>query len=133
MRLPSLLPGHPEVTLVRAAHSPVVLNFFASWCAPCKQELPLLARAARQEQGSVKFIGVDVNDDATHARQLIRSAGVNYPVGQDPKGQAAVSYGLLGLPTTVFIGANGRVVHATSGQLTPASLDHWLRALSRSK
>ncbi len=133
LSLPPLLPGHPRVSLPRAGHRPVVLNFFASWCGPCKQELPLLARAARHEHGRIAFVGVDVNDNAAHARQLVRTSGVRYPVGQDPQGRAATRYGLLGLPTTVFIGADGRVARAVSGQLTPAALDHWLHALSRAK
>jgi len=107
-----------------------VVNFFASWCAPCVTELPLLAAAAGRA-GQIRFIGVDVNDSNRSAvRRLLRSAGVEYRIGLDNDGQLADRYHLPGLPDTFFIAADGAVRKHVIGRLTPASLADGLRQLT---
>src|SRR5260370_28210989 len=77
--------GHPGlVSLSQYAGRPVLVNFFASWCGPCKKETPLLARFYRARHGQVAIIGIDVNDSAAAATRFVRHAGSGYPIGADP-------------------------------------------------
>lgn len=134
--LPSLLGGRSVDldALGHARHRPVVLNFFASWCVPCRQETPLLARtaAARQARHSpVQFIGIDVADSPAQAIPFVRQSGITYPVGNDSSLRvSAALYGLNGEPSTFFVDASGHVVAHVIGPLDQARLDHWLAQLT---
>lgn len=136
--LPSLLGGAPVdlTSLGPARHRPVVLNFFASWCVPCRQETPLLARtaaAARARHAPVQFVGVDVADSAAQAVPFVRQAGITYPVGVDTSLRVAADlYGLNGEPSTFFVDSSGHVVDHVIGPVDRAQLDYWLARLTPS-
>jgi thiol-disulfide isomerase/thioredoxin len=112
----------------------VVLNFFASWCTPCRAETPLLARTAAAEasrHAPIQFVGVDVADKPADALPFVRASGITYPVGADADFHvSAALYGLDGEPNTFFIAGSGRVVGHVIGALTPARLDGWVRRLT---
>lgn len=110
--------------------TPVVVNFFASWCVPCREELPLLERASRRSAGAVAFVGVDVNDSRSRAAELLDETGVTFPSGYDPDRVVATDYRLRGMPTTVFVGADGRVADVAHGRLSAADLDRRLARLT---
>jgi len=116
----------PGTQVALAGGRPTVVNFFAAWCIPCRQELPLLEQASQRSAGVVSFVGVDVNDSRTAATDLLDSAGVTYPTGYDPDRSVAGRYRLQGMPTTVFVAADGRVAGVARGRLTPAELDRQL-------
>jgi cytochrome c biogenesis protein CcmG/thiol:disulfide interchange protein DsbE len=98
------------------------VNFFASWCEPCKKETPLLARFYRAEQGKVAIVGLDENDVLGHATSFTRADGVSYPVGFDPHAVAASAYGVNALPQTFFLDARHRIVDRVFGAVTQAAL-----------
>lgn len=108
---------------------PVVVNFFASWCVPCREELPLLEQASRRLAGSVDVVGVDVGDSRTAAVELLDRTGVTFPAGFDPDRKVASRYRLQGMPTTVFVDGRGRVAGVARGKLTAAELDRHLALL----
>lgn len=112
------------------AGRPVVVNFFASWCVPCREELPTLERASRQAAGSVAFVGVDVNDSRSKAVELLDATGVTFPTGYDPDRAVATDYRLRGMPTTVFVDARGRVADVAHGRLSAPDLDRRLALLA---
>jgi len=123
--VPSLYAGKPAVQLSRLRGSTVLVNFFASWCVPCKEELPLLSRTASRHPG-VKFVGIDVNETSDrNARRLLAASRVTYPIGTD-SGSVIGKYGVIGLPTSFLIGPNGRVEHAHQEALTAKILARWL-------
>jgi cytochrome c biogenesis protein CcmG, thiol:disulfide interchange protein DsbE len=134
--LPSLTGGTPVVldALGKDRHRPVVLNFFASWCIPCQEETPLLARAAAAEKAKgsvVQFVGVDVADPKADAVAFVDKAGLTYPIGADT--HIAVAAGLYALdaePNTFFIDSSGTVVGHKIGALDQAELDRWLHRLA---
>lgn len=90
---------------------PMLINFWASWCGPCKVELPLLARAHREWGDEVAFLGIDVQDASAEAWKSLTAAQIDYPQLEDPKGLTRGPFGWhSGLPLTVFVDARGRMV-----------------------
>jgi cytochrome c biogenesis protein CcmG/thiol:disulfide interchange protein DsbE len=104
---------------------PVVLNFWASWCAPCRSEAPLLERAWRslRAQGVV-LLGLNMQDLTGDAREFMREFRVSYPNVRDQSNDVAIDWGVAALPETFFIDARGRVV----GHVIGAASDSQLRA-----
>lgn len=106
-----------QLSLAEYFGRPVVLNFWASWCVPCQREMPAFESAHRQLGARVVFIGVDTKDARRAARDFLQETGVTYDSGYDPDGTVADAYGLYGLPSTVFISANGKIVDRHSGEI----------------
>jgi len=127
--LVDLRTGTGQVGLRQFAGRPVVLNFWASWCVPCRKEMPALGHEARAETGRVVFVGVDTNDSRSPALALAHQTGVGYPLAFDPTANVARIYGVFGLPTTVFISPRGRIVGRNIGALTTARLSQLLAEL----
>lgn len=97
--------------LRRLAGRPMLINFWASWCGPCKVELPLLAQAHREWGDRVAFLGIDAQDASAEAWKSLTAAGVDYPQLEDPEGRTRAAFGWTsGLPLTVFVDARGRMV-----------------------
>jgi cytochrome c biogenesis protein CcmG/thiol:disulfide interchange protein DsbE len=97
----------------------VVINFWASWCRPCKEEAPLLQAAWRRlrSQGVV-ILGIDSEDASSKAREFLRKNGITYPNVRDGSGRLARdAYGLTGYPETFFVAPDGRIVHHIAGQI----------------
>ena len=120
--VPDLGHSGQQVSLGNYSGKPLIVNFFASWCAPCKQETPLLARFYHGEHGKVALVGLDENDVLPNAMSFTRAEGVSYPVGWDPQFSAASAYGVGGLPQTFFLDAKHRIVDRIFGAVTPADL-----------
>ncbi len=96
---------------------PVVLNFWASWCPPCRAEMPDFDRVAK-ERPDVFFIGIAVEDDPAAAAAFGNEIGVSYPLGIDETDAIAGRYPYVGLPTTWFIDGDGVIVRQWTGMLT---------------
>jgi len=96
----------------------VVVNFWASWCEPCKEEAPLLERAWNENRAKgLVVLGVDANDYAGDARSFMRRYGVTYPVIHDAHGSTLGHWGVGGLPTTYVVDASGKIVSRVLGGL----------------
>lgn len=126
-RLPSDPEALPEFTLTNFQQmlttlhgTPVLVNFWASWCGPCREEAPLLASADQTYGDRVQFVGVDIIDARGSARAFMRESGWTYPSVFDPTGAIRDGLGLIGQPVTLFYDADGNLV------------DRWLGPLSRS-
>jgi cytochrome c biogenesis protein CcmG/thiol:disulfide interchange protein DsbE len=121
--LPSLTRPSATVSLHQFAGRPVVVNFWASWCPPCRQEMPALAAMASRYGGRVAFVGVDTNDQRPAALSFVRAAGVTYPVAFDATGTVAVKEGLFGLPDTLFVSPAGVVVGRQLGPMSESRIE----------
>jgi cytochrome c biogenesis protein CcmG/thiol:disulfide interchange protein DsbE len=110
----------------------VVLNFWASWCYPCKQEAPALAAAAKRWPGKVVVLGVDVNDFAGDARKFARKYGLSYPLVHDNHNVTSPKYGISLLPETFFIDRNGKVIVHVPGQVKPSEIQDGVEQALRS-
>ena len=111
------------------AGRPLVINFWASWCVPCRREMPALEAAFRRYGGAVSFVGIDTRDGSGPARRFARRTGVRYPLARDFEGGTADDYGVFGLPTTVFVDASGREIARHVGELSGDDLNDALRRL----
>ena len=131
-----LEPGSPaspierdgRITLAELRGRPVVLNVWASWCEPCREETPLLQEASGRGDGVV-FLGVNTKDSGDAARDFLREAEVTYPVVRDVKEATADRYGARLIPTTYFINARGEIVDEFTGGLDAERLEAGLRLL----
>lgn len=118
--LPDLRDPAQTVGLERGM--PTVVNIWASWCVPCRREMPALQAAHRAYGDRVRFIGVNHEDERSDALDFVTRTGVTYPSGFDPEGDTARRYGAFGLPTTYFISATGLIVATKTGEITPEEL-----------
>lgn len=125
--LPEIGSSSKSISLADVRGHDVVVNFWASWCIPCRTEMPLLQSAFVSERGRVIFVGIDTNDTRDSALAFLRQVKVTYPTAFDPDGQVASTYGLFGLPVTVFISSQGKMVGRHLGQFDSATLGAALR------
>jgi peroxiredoxin len=116
LREPTLEGG--TVDLARMRGRPVVINFFASWCAPCKAEGAAFADAASTYRGRVQFVGVAIDDSRSGALSYTHRYGWNWPIVFDPHDHLVQPFGLLGKPTTFVLDANGRVAWKLQRELS---------------
>jgi cytochrome c biogenesis protein CcmG, thiol:disulfide interchange protein DsbE len=101
----------------------VMIDFWASWCPPCRQEAPVLAQVYEEYKGKgVEFVGVDIWDSRSEALKFIDRYGVTYPSGLDGKGIIAIDYGVSGIPEKYFIDRNGLLVKKFIGPMDEAKL-----------
>jgi cytochrome c biogenesis protein CcmG, thiol:disulfide interchange protein DsbE len=131
LRLAVIWPAGSQRTLATSSlrGRPTVLNFWASWCGPCKREANLLRRTALQTHGHVTFVGLDVHDSTSDARDFLRRHGITYTVVK--ASEAAISaYGVVNLPETIYLDARGHVVARTVGEVTARALTSNLARLS---
>jgi cytochrome c biogenesis protein CcmG/thiol:disulfide interchange protein DsbE len=123
-----VLAGGP-VRLTALRGRPVIVNFWASWCAPCKRELPELERLSKLLHGRATLVGVDWGDSADRAHGFIRKFGLTYPILGDTDNSVGNDYGLRGLPTTFLIDRDGRISATLRGPQTVETIEHALRGL----
>jgi cytochrome c biogenesis protein CcmG/thiol:disulfide interchange protein DsbE len=101
---------------------PVVVNYWATWCVPCRAEMPRIAAAASQYASSVRFLGVDVEDDTKSAEDYARQRGVHYPMLSDAHGAIRRDQRIVGLPVTQFYSADGALAFVNNGEIQTADL-----------
>ena len=123
------LAGEPADLAKLAAGKPIVINLWASWCPPCRREMPVLAAAQKQETG-VRFVFVNQGENGTSAQRYFTAAGLDIAnVLLDPGAGIGHEVGSMGLPTTLFYDANGRLIDTHLGELSAASLASKLNQL----
>jgi cytochrome c biogenesis protein CcmG/thiol:disulfide interchange protein DsbE len=118
-----------EVTLAQLKGHPLILNFWATWCGPCKLEHPVLAWGAREFGREVQFLGVINEDTAENARPYLAENGAAYPQLLDTEGLVGVDYGISGVPETYFIDAQGVIREKYAMPIDPQTLTDKVRAL----
>ena len=98
-----------------------IVNVWASWCAPCRQEHPLLVDLAKDP--SMRLVGINQKDNPDNARRFLGALGNPYAaVGVDPNGRASIDWGVYGVPETFIVGPDGMIRHKHIGPLTPEAL-----------
>lgn len=119
--------GGGEARLSDYFGKPLVLNFWASWCGPCKSEMPDFDAVYQELEGEVEFLMVNVTDGSREtlesAKAYVAEQGFTFPVFYDTQLEASIAYGVQGLPTTFFIDEEGYVVAWGNGMLDRATLE----------
>lgn len=118
--------GGGTLDLGRAPGVPTVVNLWASWCDPCREELPLVEQFAGLAGDRVRVLGIASQDGRPQSSAFADDAGLTFPNAFDGNGTVAAALGLRGLPHTLFVTAEGSVAHVELGEI--ASVDE-LRAL----
>lgn len=106
--------------------TPLVINFFAEWCAPCVAEMPAFEAVHQERMGEVAFLGISTQESGEDGQAIIDSTGITYDVGRDPEGEMFERFGGTGMPTTALVDENGTVVDVHSGAMTSQELRDWL-------
>jgi cytochrome c biogenesis protein CcmG/thiol:disulfide interchange protein DsbE len=106
---------------------PAVVNFWASWCYPCKEEAPVLAEGARRHAGKITFVGIDYQDFTQDARRFVRRYDLPFLILRDGDGSQSRRWGITAVPETYFLDLHGRVVYRSIGRLTSEELESGLR------
>jgi cytochrome c biogenesis protein CcmG/thiol:disulfide interchange protein DsbE len=120
----------PKTSLASLRGKPALINFWASWCEPCREEAPELERFARSLHGEGRLVGVDYTDQTDGGREFVRRYGWTFPILSDPDGVYGARYRFSGLPTTVVLDPRGRIVETLRGPQSAADLRAALRAAS---
>ncbi|MDT0275584.1 TlpA family protein disulfide reductase [Blastococcus goldschmidtiae] len=128
LTLPCLGPG-PEISLDRLTGRPTLVNLWATWCLPCREEMPLLQEACARHGQDVRFLGIDTQDDPEAAAAFLSDLGIGYPHAVDADAELLRELGVRGLPVTLAIDEQGRVVDRRVGQLTPEELQELIDTL----
>jgi cytochrome c biogenesis protein CcmG, thiol:disulfide interchange protein DsbE len=106
-----LLEGDRRLTLASLRGKAVVLNFWASWCAPCKEEIPALEATWKQHRAhGLVVVGVNVQDAAGDARAFARRTGITYPLVRDKGAKTLDRFSVISLPETLFVNRRGQIV-----------------------
>jgi len=123
------LDGHP-LRLTDFRGKVVLLNFWATWCAPCRLEMPVFAAWQRQyAQLGLQVVGISMDDDAPPARRMVERLQLNYPVAMGDERLAARYGGVLGLPLTFLIDRNGAVRARFQGETDVKKIESEINAL----
>src|SRR5918994_4848545 len=101
---------------------PLVVNFFASWCAPCRAEIPDFAAVHRDVGARVGFLALAMQDTREAGAQLVELTGVSYPWGLDPSGAIFAELGGFAMPTTVYVAADGEILGSDGGAIDQSQL-----------
>jgi len=126
----SKLSGDGMVKLSDYRGRPVVVNFWASWCHPCRKEFPLLADArAKYKDDGLQIIGVSFRDIPPDARRFVKDQNAKWTFGRDDRGDLAKDYGVRAVPQTFFIDADGTVRERVFGITSAKDLDHTLEKI----
>ncbi|HWC32059.1 MAG TPA: TlpA disulfide reductase family protein [Actinomycetota bacterium] len=133
-RVPSIdapaVVGNDRVTPELYSGKTLVVNFWASWCGPCRREQPGLEALWREYRDrGVQFVGVDFKDDAAAAREFVREFDVTYPSARDPSGAIGADFAIPYVPTTVLADADGELRWLLPGEQHPEQLREYLEAL----
>ncbi len=117
-----------EVSVADLAGRPTIVNVFASWCGPCKDEAPLLSAAARAYAGRIQFVALDYHDFAGDGRALLRKYGSDFVALHDGDGHASNRWGVTGVPETYVLDPTGHIISHAPGAVGKRELQSLLAA-----
>ena len=128
--LPCLVSG-PSVDLARLGGKPVLINLWATWCGPCREEMPILQNAHMRHRDKIAFLGVDTKDNPQQAAAFLQEVGATYPQVVDLEGRLLVEHlRVPGLPVTVVLDPEGEVIKKHVGAFSEESLDSLIREVT---
>jgi len=126
--------GGEKLEMAQLVGKPIVLNFWAGLCPPCRAEMPEFQRFYDESKNDVVLVGVDIGrfmglGSRNDAKNLLRELGITYPAGFTNDGSVVRKYQVLGMPTTVFIDAEGKIFEKWTGALNQQILERITNAM----
>jgi peroxiredoxin len=122
--------GKSEITLDSLKGSPVIINFWGTWCPPCRAEMPdIQAFWEKRRDENLIIIGINTHDQEESARAFMHDIGITYPVAKDPSGNLAADFKVLGFPATFFVDRSGMIRNTWTGFMTPEQLRENARSI----
>lgn len=125
--VPALTPGEPALAMA-SLEGPAVVNLWATWCVPCRRELPDFQEAS-DAHPEVRFVGIDIGEDASDAQAFIDELGVTFDQYADPDGELSGELGVASLPVTIVIDVDGVISERNIGPMSLTDLDAAIAAL----
>lgn len=122
-----------QVSLSALSGQPVVINFWATWCGPCRIEMPLIEAAYREYSPETVFLAVNFDEDEKLVGDFAKELGLTFPILLDPGGKVTEQFNVQGFPTTYFIDAEGIVQAVHIGTLSKRQLANYLEMLGANK
>jgi len=116
------LDGAPALRLGEPSPTPLVVNVWATWCVPCRKEMPEFDTTAERYEGEVRFVGVNLGDDEADARRFVTDTGVRFDQYLDPDYTAQAAWSIANMPTTAFVRADGTVAEVHAGAVAEGEL-----------
>lgn len=110
---------------------PTLINFWASWCTPCKSEMPMIQEIYEkyEDQLAFRMVNVTVDDDLKQVRQLIKKKNYTFPIYLDETGEASEMYQIISIPTTYLIDQKGTIRHQVYGAMSKKQLERMIQSL----
>lgn len=124
--LPLLSDPGREWSLDAQRGTPQIVNFWASWCTPCRTEMPEIERIVRESNGQIAAVGINIWDQPDAAISLMGELGITYPLVTDPGGNTTAAFEVTALPTTLLVDGDGRVVAKATGRPTGEELQQMI-------
>lgn len=123
---------HQPVTLADLRGKVVIINFWASWCAPCRLEMPALQQAYEAYQGKgvvILAVNLTAQDAIAEAEKFVQELGLTFPILLDEVGEVSEAYQVLGLPTTIFVNREGDIARTHLGPMTETQIEQFVTEL----
>ena len=121
-------PGGGYIGSANIATKAVIVTFWATWCAPCVQEIPHLNEAYNKYKGEgFLVVGINYQQDEERVARFLQKTQVDYPVGLDKDGAVGKKFGVKALPASALIGKDGRLIRWSVGAMTPAVIEEWVK------
>ncbi len=119
-----------KITLSQfAGNKPVILNFWATWCPPCKEEMPLLQKYYELNRDKIEILAVNMQEDPALVKDWIKNFGITYPILLDPAEKVKQLYNIYAKPTTFFIDKDGIMRAKKLGQLSEEELSNYINMI----
>lgn len=129
--------GGNRVSTADLSGKPVILNFWATWCPPCRSELPVFDKLYRQYGNEVSFMMIDLTDGYRETvegvKKFMSENGYTFPVYYDTEGSAAEAYNVSSIPFTVAVGRNGNIVGTHLGAMSEAALEKLIKTVKEAE
>lgn len=117
------------VELEKLKGKPTIVNFFASWCPPCRQEIPDFNNIYQKYGEKVNIVGINIQEDKETVKKMVEELNMKYTIGLDIEGEIAYNYGVTAIPTTVFYNSKGQIEQIYPGMMNESKLEEIIKDL----